>query len=539
LCVIEPTSTRLVKLTQLEGRDCTGEYKSLATEARSLTNLLDDIQDKFEKIPEQKHAQLNDAYEPCVKVLQELDSLLNHYNSLDTRTKRTWDRITYDPEKVRTLRGRLTASVTMLNTFYTSMIHDSQVRILDALERLEKDYRGGHREESIASLERLTAGPAEDEAEEEAAWTQILRDLEDVGVAKQDALGYRDVIIHWLVEAVNQGRLLEQRIESDGIESISRDLLPTLDELGIPQTHYLDVPDITTPIQRSQSAPFCPPSPLSTASGPEDHRTHSIPSMTSLPVPEYYSRSSYAASYSTDTDTSSLYASPPPIPLVRPAVGSTTTQIKRVPVPNRAQAPKSSSPLPPIYTPPPASVMPPTPTRSAPPVPPVAHAISAPPTPLVPTSSIPTASHPFAASATSLPQAFPETSIPPILQTPPSYYEKNSSTTADLAWNAQQIIAAWNRRDFVSAEKLLEDQLAAVERGQTVLATGAQPDRRILRHLIGVCASYSGNFKKAKRYFESVFNGIYLNGGSLDDGDIAAARWLGDICTSISPKKVL
>jgi hypothetical protein len=91
----------------------------------------------------------------------------------------------------------------------------------------------------------------------------------------------------------------------------------------------------------------------------------------------------------------------------------------------------------------------------------------------------------------------------------------------------------------VSAEKLLEDQLAAVERGQTVLATGAQPDRRILRHLIGVCASYSGNFKKAKRYFESVFNGIYLNGGSLDDGDIAAARWLGDICTSISPKKVL
>lgn len=424
----------------------------------------------------------------------------------------------------------------MLNTFYTSLVHDSQVRILDALERLEKDYRGGHREESIASLERLTAGPAEDEAEEEAAWTQILRDLEDVGVAKQDALGYRDVIIDWLVEAVNQGRLLEQRPASDGIESISRDLLPTLDELGIPQTHYLDVPDITTPIQRSQSAPFCPPSPLLTASGPEDHRAHSIPSMTSLPVPQHSSRSSYAASYSSDTDTSSLYGSPP-IPPVRPAAGSTATQIKRVPVPVRAQAPTASSPIPPIYTPPPVSVVPPIPTRSAPPVPPVAHAIPALPIALIPTSSIPAVSQPFTASASSVPQAFPETSVPPILQTPPSYYEKDSSTTADLAWTAQQIIAAWHRRDFVSAEKLLEDQLAAVERGQTVLATGAQPDRRILRHLIGVCASYSGNFHKAKRFFESVFNGIYLNSGSLDDGDIAAARWLGDICTSIVPQR--
>jgi hypothetical protein len=164
------------------GRDCTGEYKSLTTEARSLSNLLEDISDKFTKIPDNKRKQLEDAYEPCIEVLQELDKLLEHYNSLDTKTKRAWDRLKWDPEKSKTLRDRLTSSVTMLNGFYTSLIHDNQVLILEALERLEHDYKGGHREESIASLERLTSGTADDEdQEDEAAWTQILRDLEDVG----------------------------------------------------------------------------------------------------------------------------------------------------------------------------------------------------------------------------------------------------------------------------------------------------------------------------------------------------------------------
>ena len=69
---------------------------------------------------------------------------------------------------------------------------------------------------------------------------------------------------------------------------------------------------------------------------------------------------------------------------------------------------------------------------------------------------------------------------------PPAYHEKGTSITVDLDWAAQQTMAAWSRRDFHAAERHLEDQLAAVERGHT-LASGIQPDRRVLRHLIGVC----------------------------------------------------
>lgn len=109
-------------------------------EARALTNILQDVADKVENtsIPESKSEQLFNVYEGCVDVLRDLDNILNHYNKLDTKSKRAWDRLNWDQERSRTLRAKLTASVVMLNGFYNSLIHDNQVLILEALERLKK-----------------------------------------------------------------------------------------------------------------------------------------------------------------------------------------------------------------------------------------------------------------------------------------------------------------------------------------------------------------------------------------------------------------
>jgi hypothetical protein len=474
---------------------------------------------------------------------------MQHYNSLDTKSKRAWDRIKWDPEKSKTLRNRLTSSVTMLSSFYTSLIHDNQVLILEALERLEHDYKGGHREESIASLERLTSGPADDDdQEDEAAWTQILRDLEDVGVAKQDSLSYRDLIVDWLVQAVNEGRLLEQRPEPESALFMSNDFEPALplnDAVGLPGTHHLDVPTLYPSYQRSQSTPLRSSNPMPPP-GPNHERTQSIPSIASISVPELSGVSSNATSYSSDSDTSSLYARPKFVPKIAQATTSTMHQIKRVPVPIRNT--ESSKTVVTIAS---STAV----TASSPSVGPsqVANNLSPPSGSLPPSMSQTDLTTPpivvrvsyEAASASSSSLALPEPLAPPspltsqlshvqtapaLLQTPPSYYDKDSSVTVDLAWAAQQTIAAWSRRDFLSAGKHLEEQLTAVERGHTVLNTGTQPDRRILRHLIGVCNAFTGNFVKAKSFFESVFNGIYLNRTNLDDGDIAAARWLGDVC---------
>jgi hypothetical protein len=543
-CASSPSSWNLCGANYAQGRDCTGEYKSLTTEARSLTNLLEDINDKFPKIPDTKRKQLEDAYEPCIEVLQELDKLLNHYNSLDTKSKRAWDRLKWDPNTSKTLRDRLTSSVTMLNGFYSSLMIDNQVLILEALERLEHDYKGGHREESIASLERITSGTVEEDEEDEAAWTQILRDLEDVGVAKQDALGYRDMIVDWLVQAVNEGRLLEQHAGPDSFLAMSDEFkaaLPVFQSTDEPGSHHLDVPAIS----RSQSTPQVHSSPLMAPPSPDHQSAHSVPSAASLPVPELSGRSSYAASYSSDTDTSSLYARPEPPPRPAPANGLFANQIRRIPVPPRgADAPEVvPQPFPAVTntSPSPAAfAIPPPPVRAPPSLPQVNFMPPAPALPQVPRAPPAPVHYPVPSVSVTLPppqpyvvpQLSPSQMAPQVVQTqvPPSYYDKDSSITVDIAWTAQQVIAAWNRKDFSAAAKHLEEQLTAVERGHSALSTGTQPDRRILRHLIGVCYSFTGEFVKAKGYFESVFNGTHINHTALDDGDIAAARWLGDVC---------
>jgi hypothetical protein len=356
----------------------------------------------------------------------------------------------------------------MLNAFYTSLIHDSQVLILEALERLEKDYKGGHREESIASITRLTSeGIADDDHNDEEAWTQILRDLEDVGVSQQQALGYRDVIVDWLVKAVNEGRLLEERPEHDPIASMSSDFGTALPEFGfMERSHSLEVPAIVSP------APFTALPLVSSLPMTQDQPIHLTPSAAS----RGYSTTSLRMSRNSGSEASSLYAEPSSLPVT--PMDSHSYAIRHVLVP------------------PPSTTIPDIPANNPP---------------------------------TILPSFTDTTDMSAV---PPSYYEKDTSVTIDLEWTAHQIVAAWTRRDFVTAEKHLEDQLAAVERGQTCMS-GTQPDRRILRHLLGVCASYTGKFARAKSLFESVFNGIYLNRQNLDDGDIAAARWLGDVCLHI------
>ena len=117
-----------------------------------------------------------------------------------------------------------------------------------------------------------------------------------------------------------------------------------------------------------------------------------------------------------------------------------------------------------------------------------------------------------------------------------THHQPQTTPNSNLIWTAQRIVASWNNHDFPAAEKHLEEQLAAVKRGETITIhnQAGQPLARLLCHLIGVCASFNGNFLKAKKFFQSVQRDPYFNGANLDDGDIAAARWLGDTCLHLN-----
>lgn len=421
-----------------------------------------------------------DAYEPCIDVLQELDKLLLHYNSLDTKAARTWNRLKYDPDRSRSLRERLVASVAMLNAFYTSLIHDSQVVILEALERLERDYKGGHREESVASIERITSDDAEDD---DAAWTQILRDLEDVGVSQHEAIGYREVIVDWLVTAVNEGRLQEQRPTHDGFSAMSHTFSNALSSEGIenPRASSLGVTPNDSPQEQYYSPHLLTHDSISSAS-------LSQPASSDCPMISHQELTPPMISSSTslqisDADAASLYAGPG-VPLTQPSHSEYESEL--IPVTPVSEVHNQG----------------------------IHCALPEPTVQIQPLDHI--SKQPLPASDS----------------TPVSYYEEKIPMTGDLEWTAQHTVAAWMKNDFHAAERLLEEQLEAVERGQTA-SSGVQPDRRVLRHLIGVCASFTGHLHRAKRFFESVFNGIYLGRENLDEGDIAAARWLGDVCLAL------
>lgn len=118
---------------------------------------------------------------------------------------------------------------------------------------------------------------------------------------------------------------------------------------------------------------------------------------------------------------------------------------------------------------------------------------------------------------------------------PPSPVEREGPET-NIIWTAQKIVHFWNSKQWNKARECLDEQLKAVQRGQTIFIGGktVAPDARILQHLIGVSYSFEGDFLRAKEVFENVLQGVYISGMPLDDGDIAAARWLGETCIHLN-----
>ncbi|KAK2754078.1 hypothetical protein FQN54_007247 [Arachnomyces sp. PD_36] len=354
-------------------RDCTGQYQSLASETRQLSGILGDLADlvKGDKLGFSKRPELLQRGEGCLDVLVDLEAHLAKYNSLPTQSKRAWDMLTWDQQGGKDLRERLMSNVTMLNTFYSTLILSAQMRIQQALSQLQTDYQGGYRDASIVST---LDGCVDEETNEDGAWPQIIRDLEDLGISEELATQYQTFIVDWFVKAINEGLLQEQTRENTSLDNHS--LL---------------------------------------ASGPYD-----------LLQP-------------TDSVSQSTLVSP--------------------------------------------------------------------------------TDHPDSQAS----------SVETEVTEPPSF-------EANMLWRAERIVHHWDNHEWFEAEEHLLEQVQAVRAGEFAEIDGKmyRPDIRILHHLLGVATVLQGNYIRAKSFFECVMKGPYVSGGRLDEGDIAAARWLGDICICIN-----
>ncbi|KIW08530.1 uncharacterized protein PV09_01419 [Verruconis gallopava] len=110
------------------------------------------------------------------------------------------------------------------------------------------------------------------------------------------------------------------------------------------------------------------------------------------------------------------------------------------------------------------------------------------------------------------------------------------STGSNIQKNAEMICFHWNGREWKHAQESLKAQIACVERGETIHISGVpqQPNVRILRYLLGISYSLSGDYITARDIFESILLEANIQQLAFDDGDIAAARWLGETCIMLN-----
>ena len=105
-------------------KESSDDFKSIAGDVAGLHIVLKEVEEQLEEHPfdEQRCSQLATLVEPCHTVLTQLESLIERYDGLGSKSQRTWDRLKWGLEDVSRLKERLLTSTAILAAFNTSLV---------------------------------------------------------------------------------------------------------------------------------------------------------------------------------------------------------------------------------------------------------------------------------------------------------------------------------------------------------------------------------------------------------------------------------
>lgn len=105
-------------------KDSSDDFKSVADDVVALHIVLREVEEhlKEQPISNPRQAHLAALTRTCHAVLNDLEKLLEKYDSLGSQSRRTWDRMRWGLEDIDQLRARLSSSTSMLTAFNTSLI---------------------------------------------------------------------------------------------------------------------------------------------------------------------------------------------------------------------------------------------------------------------------------------------------------------------------------------------------------------------------------------------------------------------------------
>ena len=105
-------------------KDSTGNYAQLSSEVGALHNVLKETEELLSQqgLTTEQRARLAICRQGCEDVLKDLDLLLVKYQSIGTKSQRTFDRLGFGMQDVNGIRLRLNTNVSMLDAFNNAYV---------------------------------------------------------------------------------------------------------------------------------------------------------------------------------------------------------------------------------------------------------------------------------------------------------------------------------------------------------------------------------------------------------------------------------
>ncbi|KAK4096815.1 hypothetical protein N658DRAFT_527487 [Parathielavia hyrcaniae] len=201
-------------------KESSADFGQLATELQSLYVVLAEISDflrendsdnnddddKGDALETSRRNRLSILTGGCGDLLRDMEALRARYECLGTRQQRAWDRARWATQEgqVAQLRARLVSSTTLLTAWNVAVINSSTARINKRLDKYIAEVRAGLREGSV-----VTAPDAAQSIESPDVWSELRRELEDIGISAVVIEEKREYILAWFRQQLAEGGLDE------------------------------------------------------------------------------------------------------------------------------------------------------------------------------------------------------------------------------------------------------------------------------------------------------------------------------------------
>ncbi|KAH8906659.1 hypothetical protein BR93DRAFT_627398 [Coniochaeta sp. PMI_546] len=179
------------------------EFKTISAEVNNLRVVFEDIADIIEQdrsaLTQRRSERLADLIANSQSVLQDLQSELKHYASLNTKTQKKYEILRFGFKNIAEIRMRIISTNTSLNSFYGSLSSHSHTFIRRILVKYAKEVNMDLHEGSVLSS-RTT-----DSLSTASGWKEICQELRDLGISASALQENREFIKRTLSVAIENG----------------------------------------------------------------------------------------------------------------------------------------------------------------------------------------------------------------------------------------------------------------------------------------------------------------------------------------------